>query len=105
LIKDGGLDFRTGEKITIQMYFDDRIDIHHIFPQAYCKQKGIDPKRCDCVINKTGISAKTNRIIGGNAPSIYLERLKKQSGIDDERMNDILFSHVIKPDALKIDNF
>jgi len=67
LIKDGVLDFRTGEEITLQMYFDDKIDIHHIFPQKYCKENGIDPKRCDCVINKTAISAKTNRIIGGNA--------------------------------------
>jgi len=105
LIKDGGLDFRTGEEITLQMYFDDRIDIHHIFPQAYCRKNGIDPKRCDCVINKTGISAKTNRIIGGNAPSDYLAKLKKRSGIDDERMDEILRSHVIDPDVLKADDF
>ena len=105
LIKDGGLDFRTGEEITLQMYFDDRIDIHHIFPQAYCRNNGIDPKRCDCVINKTGISAKTNRIIGGNAPSDYLAKLKKRSGIEDERMDEILRSHVIDPDVLRVDNF
>lgn len=100
LIKDGVLDFRTGEEITLQMYFDDKIDIHHIFPQKYCKENGIDPKRCDCVINKTAISAKTNRIIGGNAPSVYLERLKKHSGINDKRMDEILRSHAIEPDTL-----
>jgi len=33
LMRDGGEDFRTGETIGDQTYFDDRIDIHHIFPQ------------------------------------------------------------------------
>ena len=105
LIKDGVLDFRTGEEITLQMYFDDKIDIHHMFPQKYCKENGIDPKRCDCVINKTAISAKTNRIIGGNAPSVYLERLKKHSGINDNRMDETLRSHAIEPDTLRFNNF
>ncbi len=105
LIKDGGLDFRTGEEITLQMYFDDRIDIHHIFPQKYCRTNNIDPKECDCVINKTGISAKTNRIIGGNAPSEYITKLKKSIGIDDTRMNEILRSHVIEPELFRNDDF
>jgi len=105
LIKDGGLDFRTGEEISVQMYFDDKIDIHHIFPQKYCKENGIDPKRCDCIINKTAVSAKTNRIIGGNAPTEYLKRLKKQAGIEDGRMEDILASHVIDSQALHTDDF
>ncbi len=105
LIKDGGLDFRTGEEITHQLYFDESIDIHHIFPQKYCKENGIDAKQCDCVINKTGISSKTNRIIGGNAPSIYLDRLKKRAGIADDRMKQILNSHVIDSDSLISDDF
>ena len=105
LIKDGGLDFRTGEEISVQMYFDDKIDIHHIFPQAYCRANGIEPKWCDCIVNKTAISAKTNRIIGGNAPSEYLKRLKRQAGIEDGRMEDILASHVIDPEALQADDF
>ena len=105
LIKDGGLDFRTGEEINLQMYFDDRIDIHHIFPQKYCRTNNIDPKKCDCVINKTGISAKTNRIIGGNAPSDYIAKLKKSIGIEDARIDEILRSHIIEPEFLKNDDF
>jgi hypothetical protein len=105
LIKEGGLDFRTGEGITTQMYFDDKIDIHHVFPQAYCKKHGIPANRYDCIINKTPISAKTNRIISGNAPSVYLEKLKKQSGIADDRMQEILASHVISPSHLEQDDF
>jgi hypothetical protein len=105
LIKDGGLDFRTGEEINLQMYFDDRIDIHHIFPQKYCRENNINPKQCDCVVNKTGISAKTNRIIGGNAPSEYITKLEKSIGIEDVRMDEILCSHVIEPELLRNDDF
>jgi len=30
LLRQGGLDFRSGTPIDVQMYFDDKIDIHHI---------------------------------------------------------------------------
>jgi hypothetical protein len=65
----------------------------------------IDPQRCDSVVNKTGISARTNRIIGGKAPSEYLARLKASLGIDDQCIRKILESHVIDPDSLTADNF
>jgi hypothetical protein len=105
LMRDGGLDFRTGYTIDLQTYFDERIDIHHIFPQAWCRANGIDPKRCDSVVNKTPISAKTNRIIGGNAPSVYLARLQKNADITPARMDEILRTHLIDPEFLRADDF
>lgn len=33
LMRDGGRDFRTGEPIDAQTFFDDKVDIHHIFPE------------------------------------------------------------------------
>ena len=53
LLKEGGLDFRSGETINQQIYFDDKIDIHHIFPQEWCRKNSIEAKRCDCIVNKT----------------------------------------------------
>jgi hypothetical protein len=105
LMRDGGLDFRTGYPIDSQSYFDEKMDVHHIFPQAWCKTNNVDPKRCDCVVNKAPISAKTNRIIGGNAPSAYLARLQKNAGIEVGRMDEILRSHLIDPSALRADDF
>lgn len=105
LMLDGGLDFRTGEEIEIQTYFDDRIDIHHIFPKAWCIQNGVERARYDCIVNKTGIAARTNRIIGGNAPSTYLERVQKSAGISQDRMDEILRSHLTDPGAARSDNF
>ena len=105
LLRDGGLDFRTGEPINSQMYFDDKIDIHHVFPQHWCKNHGINARSCDSIVNKTPLSAKTNRMIGANPPSIYLSRIQKSAEIYHERMNQILHSHVIEPEALRLDNF
>jgi hypothetical protein len=105
LMRDGALDFRTGDPIDIQLYFDEKIDIHHIFPQDWCKKNGIAPNRCDSIVNKAGLSAKTNRMIGGNAPSVYLPRLQKQAGTSPERQAEILGSHLIASDLAFADDF
>lgn len=105
LLKDGGQDFRTGDDINLQMYFDDRIDIHHIFPQDWCRNNRVEPARCDSIVNKTPLSAKTNKQIGGNAPSVYLPRIEKSAEISSERMNQILVSHVIDAASLRLDDF
>jgi hypothetical protein len=105
LMRDGGLDFRTGYPIDIQLYFDEKIDVHHIFPQKWCKDHGVEPRRCDSIVNKTPIAARTNRSIGGNAPSAYLPRVEKGANIKPDRMDEILRSHVIDPRALRADDF
>lgn len=105
LLRDGCLEFRTGEPIELQMYFDDKIDIHHIFPRAWCEKNGIDQRRCDSIVNKTAIAAKTNRIIGGNPPSVYLEKLQRNANLDEGRMDEILRTHVIDPAELRNDDF
>jgi hypothetical protein len=105
LMRDGGLDFLSGVPINVSTYFDQKIDIHHIFPQNYCKKPHSGAHDFDSIINKTPISAETNRIIGGNAPSIYLRKLIQERGIKEERLDTILASHVIDAAALKADDY
>jgi len=105
LMRDGGLDFRTGELIEAQTFFDDKIDIHHIFPEKWCKDEGIKPGIYNSVINKTAISAKTNRQIGGRAPSKYLPAIEKVAEIKPVRMDEILRSHCIVPEQLRANKF
>jgi hypothetical protein len=105
LLRDGGLDFRTGDAVTVQAYFDEKIDIHHIFPKKWCLARKLEASRYDCVVNKTPLSAKTNRMIGGNAPSVYLASVQKNAGIDIARMDAILQTHLIDPKLLRTDDF
>ena len=105
LLQDGAEDFRMGVTIDEQVYFEERIDIHHVFPQKWCKDNGIPATRCDSIVNKAPLSAKTNRAIGGNAPSIYVNRIQRSAEIDDRRMDEILVSQAIDPVSLRADDF
>lgn len=109
LMRDGAEDFRTGLPATDTAYFDESIDIHHIFPQDWCEKHGIKKRVYDSVINKTPLAYRTNRKIGGSAPSAYLARLQKGDKdtppVDGERLDEILETHVIDVAALRSDNF
>lgn len=105
LMRDSGRDFRTGEPIEAQAFFDDKVDIHHIFPEKWCKEAGIDRGIYNSVINKTALAARTNRQIGGRAPSKYLPAVEKAAGVGTERMDEILRSHCIAPAELRADRF
>src|SRR3954453_6910874 len=84
---------------------NDRTPKIHIFPQQWCRNNGIEPKRRDCIVNKTALSAKTNHMIGGAAPSAYLSRVQKSAGITPARMDEILASHLVTPALLRVDDF
>ena len=83
------------------------IDIHHIFPKKWCRDRGISPKVFNSIVNKTAISYKANRKIGGSAPSEYLATLQGQKAVhlDDRAMNAILRTHCIEPKFLRDDDF
>jgi hypothetical protein len=83
------------------------LDIHHIFPKAWCEQNKIPAKVYDSIINKTPISYKANRMIGSDPPSTYLQRLQKhkQVQIGDGAMNAIVEGHCIPSAPLRADDF
>lgn len=109
LMKEGAQDFRSGQKFDHTIFFGENVDIHHIFPQDWCKKQGIKPKVYDSIINKTPLSYRTNRIIGGVAPSQYLAKLEKGDAttpsITSDKINAYLRSHLIDPSLLRGDSF
>jgi hypothetical protein len=105
LLKQGARDFRTGDTATVQSYFEDAIDIHHIFPKHWCEDQEIDPRQRESIVNKTPLTARTNRIIGGGAPSTYLKSLRERHGASESSLNENLKSHLILSDALLQDDF
>lgn len=83
------------------------LDIHHIFPRDWCEKQGIGKDRYDSLLNKTAISYKANRKIGGDAPSRYLPKIQqeKQVRLSDTEMDELLASHALAPDLLRNDAF
>ena len=105
LMRDGGLDFRTGDPIEAQALFEAQIDIHHIFPRDWCKKQGIPEKVFNSIVNKAPLSKRSNIIIGGRAPSEYLQRIEEQQKMDPESLDKILRTHLIDPEHLRNDDF
>ena len=83
------------------------LDIHHVFPRDWCEQQGIGRDRYDSILNKTPISYKANRKIGGDAPSRYLPRIQQEKhvGLGDAEMDALLASHALAPELLRKDAF
>jgi hypothetical protein len=75
LMKEGAQDFRSGQKFDHIVFFGENVDIHHIFPKKWCEDRKLKPEVYDSIINKTPLAYRTNRIIGGAAPSSYLADL------------------------------
>jgi hypothetical protein len=67
----GARDWKLGEAIELQ-----KLEDHHIFPQAYLKRHGYRPKQdkiaINSIVNRTLLSESTNRTIQDRAPAEYL---------------------------------
>ena len=109
LMKEGALDFRSGQRFDHTVFFGENVDIHHIFPQEWCKRRAIPASIFDSIINKTPLSYRTNRIIGGVAPSEYIAKLERGNehtpALDPARVDAFIQSHLIDPSLLRADNF
>lgn len=104
LMNRGAEDFRSGQTFSHTIFFDENVDIHHIFPQDWCKKQGIAKQVYDSIINKTPLTARTNRIIGGVAPSEYLARIEGD-GADMKALDSRLRSHLVDPILVRNDDF
>ena len=64
-MQKGAKDFLSGDEVEWTNYYDEAIDIHHIFPQKWCIDNKKSADIYNSIINKAPLTAKTNRIIGG----------------------------------------
>ena len=104
-MKHGAADWRSGETLTVATYHAGNIDLHHIFPVAWCEDKSrkVPSALYNSIINKTPIDANTNKIIGGVAPSRYLTRLPSDMG--DKSLTEVLTTHWVDVCHLEQDDF
>lgn len=110
LQREGARDFFWKARMVDLDLDDVKLDIHHIFPKKWCEDGDVPPRVYNAIVNKTAISYKANRKIGGSAPSKYLAHLAQlqaepQVKLTDAEMDDILKSHVIDPSLLRADSF
>jgi hypothetical protein len=105
ILKAKAFDFISGKEMDFTVFSDENIDIHHIFPQTYCKATKIPKTKWNSIVNKTPLSYRTNRIIGGKAPSIYLKKIAKDGHVTASILDQFIASHLINVEDLRSDNF
>ena len=98
-------DFMQGITMDIVKSMDESPDIHHIFPEAYCKKMGLDKTKWNSIVNKTPLLPASNRQIGGDAPSVYSGNIMKKAEINEAELRFRIESHLVNYDYLIADNF
>jgi hypothetical protein len=101
LLANGARDWMEDKALDKIQYVDLAVDIHHIFPQRWCDTNGIDNEHRESIVNKTTISARTNRVIGGAAPSSYLAVIESRAQISPEHLDELLASHLVPAEHLR----
>ena len=104
IIGNGAIDFISKTPINFTSFSDENIDIHHIFPTNYCKKTELKKEKYNSIVNKTPLSARSNRIIRGEAPSLYLKRIEEKFLDKSELLNN-LKSHLISVEDIYKNDF
>lgn len=105
VLKNNARDFISGEEMDFTLYQNENIDIHHIFPKKHCIDMGYAKSLWNSVINKTPITGRSNKVISGKAPSIYLKKLEDGGAVTPENLDAYLESHLINHELLRADDF
>jgi hypothetical protein len=101
LIKQGAKDFHDGDMLTAARMREKKIDSHHVFPKKYLVDEGVPGS--ELILNRTLINAPTNRRIGANRPSDYLEVINAE--VEDGDLDSVLESHLIDRASVEADDY
>lgn len=105
ILSQGAKDWMYDKALDKVQYVDLGVDIHHIFPSKWCTDRGIDPAFRESIVNKTPLSAETNRAIGGVAPATYLRKIEKRASIDSIQLDALVETHLADAAYLRADDF
>lgn len=105
LLGNEARDWMEDRALDMVQYVNLAVDIHHIFPKKWCDDHRIDDERRESIVNKTAISAVTNRTIGGAAPSEYMAVIERKAQIPSTKLDDLVEAHLVPADLLRADDF
>jgi hypothetical protein len=105
LMRQGGRDWMKNQALGMATFFNYKVDIHHIFPKAWCQKNGVDALRRESIVNKTALSRLTNIKIGGRSPAVYLPGVEREAQITPTDLDAILRTHAIEPSHLRTADF
>jgi hypothetical protein len=105
LMAQGTRDWLHNQPFDRADYLNLAVDIHHIFPRDWCIKNGIEPYQRESIVNKTPLARKTNQMLGGASPAVYMPRLDTKTKIAPGALDAIVAAHQIDVAALRSANF
>jgi hypothetical protein len=105
ILGQGARDWLFNQALDKVPYMALAVDVHHVFPQKWCIDNGIDSEHRESIVNKTPLAAKTNRIIGGIAPAKYLATIEKRAMVTPQALDEILRTHLLDPGVMRSTDF
>jgi hypothetical protein len=105
LMSTGSMDWKFRKTFDHTQVVALDVDIHHIFPKKWCDENGIDHALRESIVNKTPLAAKTNRLVGGASPALYMPKLEAAAGIGQDQLDVIVGAHLIDTKALRAADF
>ena len=105
ILKSHCKDFISGREMDFAVFKSENIDIHHIFPAAYCEKQNYNKTLWNSVVNKTPITYSTNREIGGVAPSVYLSKIESGKKVTQTDLEEYVSTHWIDVSCCRQDDF
>lgn len=97
-------DWMFDRDLDFTAYDELQVDIHHIFPYAWCNKNGVDANRRESIINKTPLAKKTNIRLQGDSPAVYMPRIDKRNQ-SPEHADALVRTHAIDPSYLRAGDF
>ena len=71
-------------------------EAHHLFPTTWLRSQGvIDRRRVNQVANLADAGWHENAAIGGQSPSVYVARLRRQLRMDDNQWGRVCAEHAL----------
>ncbi|WP_082171521.1 GmrSD restriction endonuclease domain-containing protein [Methylobacterium indicum] len=101
LISNGARDFGIGNALLKDVKEPNIIEDHHIYPQQFLRNFGIKGYGANAILNRTPILSETNKMIGAEAPHIYIlnSKIVGSGGLSD----GILEAHAITKSKISQD--
>jgi hypothetical protein len=91
----------SGKRVKLSSVLSayNRNEFHHLYPQKFLRSQDIPTSEQSQLANLCFISAFDNKILGGKAPSLYLEKLA------DRNLSSVLESAVVPEAELFADDY
>jgi hypothetical protein len=106
-VQAGAKDFHKGQPLSPQIYVEEKVNSHHLYPKARLADTDPDTRlesggySPELILNRALIDAETNRRVAARKPSRYVGDIREA----EADVEAVFESHLVAVDALEADDY